>query len=323
MKGRRLRTSFRRRAPRLAGTAINLGRMARVVASPETRNLADLAELHETHLRTRRVEIDGGRSLVRRYLELGADQSHVRRLFAQEARVFSQNGEDGVILHLLESIGVGSRSVLEIGSGGWSSNIANLVVHFGFVGHFVDADPAALAQQQRQVADAEPRKPISAAYHLHLVRPDDVESSVVEWTGNAELDVLSLDIDSNDYWVLENLGSVRPRLLVVEYNASFGPDAVVSIPYDPSFDRWKAHESGWYYGASLGAFAKLCAARGYSLMGCDSTGVNAFFARADLIPDSLEPATVAEAFYPDARRGGARTLDEQMALTHSLGVTEV
>src|SRR3989442_1001881 len=120
-----LRAGLRRLRSRLpagvAGSAVNLTRLARVVFSPDTLHTRDLARLHETDL------------------------------LAREARVFSQNGEDGVVLHLLSRIGVASHRAVEIGAGGWSSNIANLVVNFGFEGVFIDGSSDALLEQRRRL----------------------------------------------------------------------------------------------------------------------------------------------------------------------------
>ena len=91
-------------------------------------------------------------------------------------------------------------------------------------------------------------------------------------------DLLSIDIDGNDYWVWNAIDG-QPRLVVIEYNSSFGPDRAVTIPYDPSFDRFQHHPFGIYHGASIAALAKLGAAKGYALVGGDSNGVNAFFVR--------------------------------------------
>ena len=93
-------------------------------------------------------------------------------------------------------------------------------------------------------------------------------------------DVLSVDIDGNDYWVLDALEAVRPRIVVVEYNASFGPERSVTIPYTRAFYGYRAHSSGYYHGASLTALARLGERKGYVLAGCDSRGVNAFLVDA-------------------------------------------
>jgi len=57
--------------------------------------------------------------------------------------------------------------------------------------------------------------------------------------------VLSIDVDGNDYWFLEKLIDANPTVICVEYNASMGLESI-AVPYDPSFDRYQKHPSGWY-----------------------------------------------------------------------------
>ncbi|MHC4591751.1 MAG: hypothetical protein ACYS8L_03535 [Planctomycetota bacterium] len=64
------------------------------------------------------------------------------------------------------------------------------------------------------------------------------------------------------------------RVVVIEYNASLGPDLSLSVPYDAPFDRYKKHESGSYCGASLTALRRLGKAKGYALVGCESCWYN-------------------------------------------------
>jgi hypothetical protein len=97
-----------------------------------------------------------------------------------------------------------------------------------------------------------------------------------------DIGLLSIDIDGNDYWVLDAIDAVTPRILVLEYNSIFGPERALTIPYDPTFLRTRAHYSGLYFGASLAAFCQLLAKRGFRFVGSGSAGVNAFFVRADL-----------------------------------------
>ena len=89
--------------------------------------------------------------------------------------------------------------------------------------------------------------------------------------------------------------AVRPRLVVIEYNASLRPPLSLTVPYDPDA-RWNGSS---FYGASLEALVRLGARKGYRLVGCSIAGVNAFFVRADLCADRfLEPATAQEHYEP-------------------------
>ena len=113
-----------------------------------------------------------------------------------------------------------------------------------------------------------------------------------------EIGLLSVDIDGNDYWIWQAINSVNPAIVVSEYNFRFGASRAVTVPYDAGFIRTKAHHSNIYYGASLKSLCILANKKGYSFVGCNSAGNNAFFVRNDLKPDSLKALTSEEGYIP-------------------------
>ena len=44
------------------------------------------------------------------------------------------------------------------------------------------------------------------------------------------IDLLSIDIDYNDYWVWKAIEAVSPRVVVIEYNAAWAPPASITVP---------------------------------------------------------------------------------------------
>ncbi|MEM6688486.1 MAG: hypothetical protein AAF664_03605 [Planctomycetota bacterium] len=89
--------------------------------------------------------------------------------------------------------------------------------------------------------------------------------------------LLSIDIDGNDYWVWKAIECFDASVVVCEYNAIFGSEAAVTIPYDPSFERHKAHYSNLYFGCSLAALVDLASEKGLRFIGCNLAGNNAYF----------------------------------------------
>jgi hypothetical protein len=112
---------------------------------------------------------------------------------------------------------------------------------------------------------------------------------------SGDIGILSVDIDGNDYWVWERIEVVNPVIIVVEWNSVFGSDHAISIPYDPAFQREKAHYSNLFWGASIAAFEHLAARKGYALLGSNTVGNNLFFVRNDRL-GRLTPLTAAEAY---------------------------
>ena len=108
-----------------------------------------------------------------------------------------------------------------------------------------------------------------------------------------EIDLLSIDIDGNDYWLWSRIESVSARIVVVEYNSMLGAERALVVPYDPDFRRRSFPDlKGTYYGASLAAHAGLGRSLGYRLVALEPRGNNAYFIRDDLAPHfpAIEPA---------------------------------
>lgn len=184
-------------------------------------------------------------------------------LHQYERKVFSQNGEDGIIAELLRRCGSTNRTCVEMSVGDGTECNTRLLRETGWTGLAVGTAPWA--------NDA-------------WITPDTVVDLLREAGTPTDLDLLSLDIDGNDFWVLrEILREFSPRIVVVEYNALMGPDASVTLPCDPTH-RWDATDA---FGASLQALAALAASHGYGLLGCESRGVNAFFLRTDVLAKCL------------------------------------
>jgi hypothetical protein len=190
-----------------------------------------------------------------------------------ELRVFSQNGEDGVIAEILRRTGTATKHFVEFGaSTGAENNCALLADVFGWSGLFMeggDYEAGILARKYRSNPGVTTRQA--------LVFPDNVEELFREAGVPEDFDVLSVDIDGGDYYIWEALESYRPRLVVIEYNSLLDPKKRLVQPRDAG--PWD-HTA--YYGASLGALKALGEQKGYRLVYTELTGNNAFFVRTDL-----------------------------------------
>jgi hypothetical protein len=128
-----------------------------------------------------------------------------------------------------------------------------------------------------------------------FVTRDNINQIMVKNNFIGEVGLLSIDLDGNDYWIWESITVVQPTMVILEYNSVFGRDNAVTIPYDPDFTRLKAHFSGLYWGASLKALCLLSQKKGYSFVGSNSNGNNAYFVRTEKI-GNLAPVTVTEGY---------------------------
>lgn len=218
-----------------------------------------------------------------------------------EFKVFSQFGEDGIIQYLLGRVEINQEVFVEIGVQDYrEANTRFLLMHDNWEGLIVDADDRHL---RPGVNDD-----LMWRHTLHrmqaFITRDNINSILSTPGFHSDIGLLSLDIDGMDYWVLEALDALRPRILVTEYNSLFGKNHAVTVPYNQSFSRFDAHYSGLYWGASIVAFTNLARSKGYNLIGSNSAGNNCFFVREDvrgeLLVMSPEDAWV-ENRYRDAR----------------------
>jgi len=132
------------------------------------------------------------------------------------------------------------------------------------------------------------------------------------------LGVLSIDVDGNDYWFLERLLGLRPYIVVVEYNASFGNENI-SVPYDAAFDRHRKHPSGWYHGASIRALTGLSKRAGYALVEVSTDGINLFFVRQDVMPRHLVELDPKSAYKENTLRNawsGTHSAEQWQQIRH-------
>jgi len=210
----------------------------------------------------------------------------------------SQNGEDGIIRYLFEQIGFESKWLVEFGFGAKQCNALRLLLKEGFSGLLMDGS-------------TENVDLFNAAAHKHgiddrahaiqaFITRDNLENLITTNGVPHEIDFLSLDVDGNDYWFWETLTCISPRVICIEYNAGLGPELSCTVPYDDAFERFSKHPSGFFLGASLAALEALGRRKGWYLIGCDSTGTNAFFLRDDVKIDGITALQAREAYRPHA-----------------------
>src|SRR3954454_3752531 len=127
---------------------------------------------------------------------------------------------------------------------------------------------------------------------LALITAENINELIKDW-GTGEIDLLSIDIDGNDFYVWQALKIINPRVVVIECNSKFPPPLSIVQSYDPQY-TWRGTD---YSGASLEALTRLGARLGYSLVGTTLMGLNAFFVRDDLIEEKFQRPFSAQNHY--------------------------
>jgi len=231
-----------------------------------------------------------------------------------EYSIHSQFGEDGVLSWIFSKISLKSKTLVEIGSGsGRQCNTANMILNHGWHGLLVDGS----AQNVREARDffkylmpwSEFAK---SAIENHFVTRENINDILKNRREKFNPDLLTIDVDGNDYWVWERVSGIDPAVVVMEYNSTYGPDEFLVTPYDPAFDAYKENPLGLYHGASLAALSHLGKKKGYILIGCESNGANAFFVKKEY-GGLFKEMNSHEAFYENQHKAKRGTVAEQFA----------
>lgn len=248
--------------------------------------------------RTRTAIDAGGRAACEAYaLQLLATPRYAdpRTLNHFELQAYSQSGEDGIVAEIFRRIGERDRTFVEFGVEDGLETNTTLLLHDGWRGAWIDGDAGKLAAATRSFA------PFLADGRLRIcqtfVQAENARALLEELGTPAEFDLLSLDIDRNTYHLWASLTAYRPRVVIVEYNASIPPSRDWVIPYDAT----RTWNGSVQFGASLKAYERLGRTLGYSLVGCTLSGVNAFFVRDDLVGDAFAGPFTAEARFEPPR----------------------
>lgn len=220
--------------------------------------------------------------------ELANPKSPISDLLRYERKIYSQNGEDGILEAIFTLLGVTNRFFVEFGvRDGRQCNTAYLSRKKKWNGLMMDIDAGV--------------SPSGIPIHKEFVNAENVEALFKKYSVPKQFDLLSIDIDGNDYWVWRAIQHFEPRVVAIEYNGSVPVEQAKTIPYDPNF-RWPGTT---YYGASLHALVKLARQKRYTLINCDSSGTNAFFVQDSLLQNRFAPQSM-EQLYRRPNYGGGK-----------------
>ena len=197
----------------------------------------------------------------------------VEDLIETEVKIFSQNGEDGIIDYLVHKLKVDKKNFVEIGVGNYrESNTRFLYNRYHPKGLIIDY----IDDMKKKVTK-----------HVNFWKGDlricnqkiDADNilDILNKNCDYEIDFFSIDIDSIDYWIIKKLKNNISKIFVAEYNPVFGAELEVTVPNISGFERGKYHYSYLCYGMSLKALINLMDQKGYYFIGTNLQKINAFF----------------------------------------------
>ena len=211
-----------------------------------------------------------------------------------ELKIFSQFGEDGIINYLINKIEIKNKTFVEFGVEDYEeANTRFLLEARNWKGLIFDSSEKNIKKIKK--------KDYYWRYNLiaktEFITAENINQLIQNTFNNEEIDLMSIDVDGNDYWIWKALEVTSPKIIVIEYNARFGPVDSVVVPYNKNFNRNLAHHSSVYFGASLQALYKLGMIKNYSLVATNLNGNNAFFVKnSEIEKTNIQKTTPKECF---------------------------
>jgi len=221
------------------------------------------------------------------------DVDHVDTLEEIEFKVFSQWGDDGIIQWLINHLDIPNKTFIEFGVGDYrESNTRFLMMNNNWSGLVMDGSKKNITK----IINSEYNWKYELTAKQAFVTRENINRLISEQGFDEEIGLLHIDIDGNDYWIWKEINCINPIIVIMEYNALFGVERPITIPYSADFNVAQAHYSHLYFGASLRALDYLANQKAYSFIGCNSAGNNAYFIRDDKLTNKVKPVTLEQGF---------------------------
>jgi hypothetical protein len=184
-------------------------------------------------------------------------------------KVTSNDGEEGILAQVFRVIGTTNRWLCEFGArdGEYESNTLAFVRDRGWHAVYIEPDAAQFAKLDALYRDRSDVICLNSFVELHA--PKRIDDLLARTPCPRDLDLMVIDIDGNDYHVLATMEACRPRVLMIEFNATIQPEVSFAQPPDMAIGQ----------GSSLQAIATLARSKGYELVA--TTMWNAIFVRSE------------------------------------------
>lgn len=238
-------------------------------------------------------EIEMQKIMIGRILSNQIKFASIESIHDTEFRVFSQFGDDGIIQWLTMHLELPNHTFIEFGVEDYTeANTRFLMMNNNWSGFIMDG-----SQENINKLKA------SYYYWQHdlcaqavFITRDNINALIAAQNFAEDVGLLHIDLDGNDYYIWKVLSVIKPIIVIVEYNSLFGIDRPISVIYDDGFVRSNAHYSQLFWGASLLSLHDLAKEKGYSLVGCNSAGNNAYFVRSDKLNEMIKEVSLIDGF---------------------------
>ena len=188
-----------------------------------------------------------------------------------EYRITSQNNEDGIIDHIFSNIS-NNKFFVELGFDFFECNSLNLIKN-GWNGVLIDADEDKCLKMEGCLNFSYPKNKVKVINKK--INRENINELIFSNINQKQIDFLSIDVDGNDYWILEKIDTNKISVICSEYNHWIGNNTRKVIPYDKNFN----YKYDYYFGASLHSYVNLLSSKNFDIVAIDSSGTNAFYVK--------------------------------------------
>ena len=209
-----------------------------------------------------------------------------KRLFCTHAaKRYSESNEGPLLRTLIDKIPIKHRTFLDIGAGSgfYGSNTIDLLLNKRFKGVFIEGDANNLHKLHSELEKVTSIHKNQYLLHEGYVSSDNINSIVQSFDGFNGFDIISIDIDSVDFWVWKAFDIMHPAIVIVEFQCIFKEEESLVSPNmaRQGFVQRNGNTYCISNSASLSAFVKLGHEKGYTLVAVSDSGFNAFFVKND------------------------------------------
>ena len=210
-------------------------------------------------------------------LKISEKYNDITKLEQSECKIFSQNGEDGILDYIICMLKLERPNFIEIGVGTYEeANTRFIYERFYPKGIIIDIEKDL---KNKVFSNINPWKGDLRVIEEKISTKNI--NDIISKNCNFNVDIFSLDIDSVDYWIIKELKPNISKIFVAEYNSVFGGSLEVTTPNLKNFDRKKYHYSHLCFGMSLKALINIMTKKNFYFIGTASTKSNAFFVSND------------------------------------------
>lgn len=210
-------------------------------------------------------------------------------------KVYSQNEEDGIIREIFNRIGTTNKVFVEFGIGDGLENNTLTLLFDGWRGLWIEGDSTNSNKIKLGLNNTIESQKLTLINSF--ITKENINNLIASAIKETEIDLLSIDVDGNDYHFFASISCIKPRVVIMEYNAKFAPPLQYCMKYNPCHS-WDETDN---FGVSLKFLELKLKEKGYALVACNLTGANAFFVRQDLLEDKFLAPFTAEKHYQPAR----------------------